>query len=64
MKDQNYPGLCMSRSFGDECLKSCGVTSEPEISGPESLDYSREPFMVCCSDGPRKSHRYLGFGFF
>lgn len=51
VKGQDYPGLCMSRSFGDECVKPCGVTSEPEITGPTKLDMSRNPFMVIASDG-------------
>ncbi|CAD7949267.1 unnamed protein product [Amoebophrya sp. A25] len=51
VKGYDYPGLCMSRSFGDECVKPCGVTSEPEISGPTKIDLSRKPFLVIASDG-------------
>lgn len=47
----DYPGLCMSRSFGDECVKQHGVISEPEVSGPLKLNLSRNPFIVVASDG-------------
>merc|ERR1712232_850719 len=30
VKDQQYPGLCMTRSMGDMIVKDCGVTAEPE----------------------------------
>mmetsp|Transcript_13534 Transcript_13534/g.33231 ORF Transcript_13534/g.33231 Transcript_13534/m.33231 type:complete len:413 (-) Transcript_13534:805-2043(-) len=51
VKGFDYPGLCMSRSFGDECVKGCGVVSEPEVTGPTKLDLSRKPFLVIASDG-------------
>jgi len=47
----DYPGLTMSRSFGDECVKAHGVTSEPEVVGPNKLDFSKNPFLVIASDG-------------
>ena len=31
MKDENIPGLAMSRSFGDTVAHQVGVISEPEI---------------------------------
>ena len=31
LKDQDYPGLAMSRSFGDRVAHSVGVSEEPEI---------------------------------
>lgn len=37
VKGFDYPGLCMSRSFGDECVKGCGVVSEPEVTGPTKV---------------------------
>jgi serine/threonine protein phosphatase PrpC len=56
MKNQNYPGLAMSRSLGDLVASSIGVTCDPgifylilEILEFEITDYSR--FIVIASDG-------------
>ena len=46
---QNYPGIAMSRSFGDLKGKKCGLISEPEI-----IEYKldeKSKYMVICSDG-------------
>ena len=46
---QNYPGIAMSRSFGDLKGKKCGLISEPEI-----IEYKLDEkckYMVICSDG-------------
>lgn len=51
VKGQDYPGLCMSRSFGDECVKAYGVTCEPAISGPIRIEKGKNPFIVMASDG-------------
>jgi len=57
VKGTDYPGLCMSRSFGDECVKPCGVTSEPEIATNvgnktnQKIDLLKNPFVVIASDG-------------
>jgi len=54
VKGTDYPGLCMSRSFGDECVKQCGVISEPEIAWNQpgkELDLTKKPFVVIASDG-------------
>lgn len=51
VRGYDYPGLCMSRSFGDECVKRCGVTSEPDVAGPLKIDAKRKPFLVLASDG-------------
>ncbi len=32
-------------------MKPHGVISEPEIAGPNKLDMSKNPFVVCASDG-------------
>jgi len=49
VKGADYPGLCMSRSLGDQCVKEHGVTTTPEIS---SLDIiPGETFVVLASDG-------------
>ena len=49
LKDQNIPGLAMSRSIGDSVAASVGVISEPDI-----LEYdltSQDKFIVIASDG-------------
>jgi serine/threonine protein phosphatase PrpC len=49
LKDQNIPGLAMSRSLGDGVAKTVGVTSEAEI-----LKYdlnAQDKFLVVASDG-------------
>merc|ERR1719456_1661531 len=51
LRDKDFPGLCMSRSFGDEAVKNYGVTAEPEV-GEMDLDLpSQKPFVVMGSDG-------------
>lgn len=49
LKNQNIPGLAMSRSFGDRVAASVGVIAEPEI-----LEFDLTPedkFIVIGSDG-------------
>ena len=49
LKNQNIPGLAMSRSFGDETAHLVGVTAEPEI-----IDYHflhEDKFLILASDG-------------
>ena len=49
LKNQNIPGLAMSRSVGDRVAASVGVTAEPEI-----LEFDLSPedkFIVIGSDG-------------
>ncbi|OMJ90244.1 hypothetical protein SteCoe_7447 [Stentor coeruleus] len=49
LKNQNIPGLAMSRSFGDKVASSVGVISEPEILEFElNCD---DKFIVVGSDG-------------
>jgi serine/threonine protein phosphatase PrpC len=49
LKEQDIPGLAMTRSFGDEVASRVGVTAEPEIL---ELDLSPEDkFIVLASDG-------------
>ena len=49
LKNQDMPGLAMSRSFGDDVATSVGVISEPEvIITPRSPN---DKFMVVASDG-------------
>ena len=48
-KNQNYPGLAMSRSLGDLKGKECGIIAIPDI-----IEYKldeRSKYMVICSDG-------------
>ena len=49
IKNEDIPGLAMSRSFGDEVAASVGTISEPEI---ESFDItSDDKFIIIASDG-------------
>ena len=49
LKDQDYPGLAMSRSFGDRVAHSVGVSEEPEIK--EYKFCKEDKFFVVASDG-------------
>ena len=49
LKDQDYPGLAMSRSFGDRVAHSVGVSEEPEIK--EYTFCKEDRFFVVASDG-------------
>jgi serine/threonine protein phosphatase PrpC len=57
LKKENYPGLAMSRSIGDLCATSVGVTPTPGIKYLiylEIFEYNIEndfKFMVIASDG-------------
>ena len=49
LKEDDIPGLAMSRSFGDEIAHTVGVTAEPEI-----FDYNfvhEDKFLLLGSDG-------------
>ena len=49
LKDENVPGLAMSRSFGDEVAHTVGVISTPEI-----FEYNfvyEDKFLLLASDG-------------
>jgi len=46
----SYPGLAMSRSFGDTAAHECGVISIPTIKTLE-LDPTVDAFLVLASDG-------------
>ena len=49
VRRQQYPGLAMSRSMGDEMAKGVGVTAEPDIS---VTTLSKEhKFVIVASDG-------------
>lgn len=49
LKNQNYPGLAMSRSLGDKIAASVGVISEPDIFQVNIKDDDK--FAVIASDG-------------
>ena len=49
LKNEDYPGLAMSRSFGDRVAHSVGVSTEPEI---REYNFEKEDkFFVISSDG-------------
>lgn len=50
IKGRNYPGLCMSRSFGDDCVKEHGVSAVPEVTKVE-LDPENNSILILASDG-------------
>ena len=49
LKDEDVPGLAMSRSFGDGVAHSVGVISEPEITEYSFLH--EDKFIILASDG-------------
>lgn len=50
LKGKDFPGLAMSRTFGDQCVKSKGVISEPDVDEIK-VDLNEKPFMLLASDG-------------
>jgi serine/threonine protein phosphatase PrpC len=49
LKDEDVPGLAMSRSFGDDIAHTVGVTCEPEIM---EIEFNEEDkFIILASDG-------------
>lgn len=49
VKGTDYPGLCMSRSLGDQCVKAHGVTADPDV-----IEYTGIPgqtYILLASDG-------------
>ncbi|KAF5750771.1 hypothetical protein HS088_TW03G01110 [Tripterygium wilfordii] len=49
MPDDDYPGLAMSRCFGDFCLKDYGLNSIPEVAIRKLTD--DDEFVVLATDG-------------
>ena len=49
LKYEDFPGLAMSRSFGDEVAASVGTISEPEIEEFDITDDDK--FIILASDG-------------
>lgn len=49
VKGTDYPGLCMSRSLGDQSVKEHGVVPTPDVTELDAV--VGETFMVLASDG-------------
>jgi serine/threonine protein phosphatase PrpC len=49
LRDEEIPGLAMSRSFGDEVAASVGIIAQPEIS--EWKLTPEDKFIILASDG-------------
>ena len=49
VKEDDVPGLAMTRSFGDRVAATVGVISEPEIKEWEFME--NDKFMIIASDG-------------
>lgn len=50
VKGENYPGLCMARTLGDQSVKDYGVIATPECAKTE-VTPSKKPFFILASDG-------------
>merc|ERR1712007_5284 len=50
VKSQVYPGLSMTRTFGDQSVKNHGVTAVPEIV-ESKVNPEDKPFVLLASDG-------------
>jgi len=50
VKGEDFPGLCMARTMGDESVKAHGVVAIPEVKETE-VDLAALPFMILASDG-------------
>jgi len=51
IKGRNYPGLCMSRSLGDDCVKEHGVNAIPDVMSYTLKQETGEVMIVMASDG-------------
>uniref|UniRef100_A0ACD5TGQ3 Uncharacterized protein n=1 Tax=Avena sativa TaxID=4498 RepID=A0ACD5TGQ3_AVESA len=49
LPDRDAPGLAMSRSFGDYCVKDYGVISAPEVT--QRRVTARDQFVILATDG-------------
>jgi len=50
IKGEDYPGLCMARTFGDQSVKDYGVIATPEVKMCE-VDLDKKSFFILASDG-------------
>jgi serine/threonine protein phosphatase PrpC len=49
MREENIPGLAMSRSFGDYVASQVGVIAQPEVI--KHILHPNDKFIVIASDG-------------
>lgn len=49
MAGEEFPGLCMTRSLGDLCVKQHGITAEPDIVTWKV--HHAEGYVLVASDG-------------
>ena len=50
VEGEDYPGLCMTRSLGDLCVKHHGIIAEPEVFTWNTGTYA-ESYVLIASDG-------------
>jgi len=50
IKGEDYPGLCMARTLGDQSVKEHGVVATPEVA-ETTVDLGNKPFFILASDG-------------
>jgi len=50
VKGEDFPGLCMARTLGDESVKAHGVIATPECK-KTTVDMTATPFILLASDG-------------
>jgi serine/threonine protein phosphatase PrpC len=50
VKGEDFPGLCMARTLGDESVKQHGVIATPEVKMTK-VNLSEAPFILLASDG-------------
>ena len=50
IQGEDFPGLCMTRSLGDLCVKDHGVIAEPEVLCWSTNDYP-DAYVLIASDG-------------
>lgn len=50
IKGQDYPGLCMARTLGDQSVKEYGVIATPEVAHTQ-VKTDKQPFFILASDG-------------
>merc|ERR1712241_230917 len=50
IKGEDYPGLCMARTLGDQSVKPHGVIATPEVA-MTIVDVTKQPFFILASDG-------------
>jgi len=50
IKGEDYPGLCMARTLGDQSVKDYGVIATPEVKCT-TVDLKKQSFFILASDG-------------